>query len=88
MLSAISNLNYEVLSKTPNCHVGWFLDGRAQCVKIYYEQKTWEAAKEHCSSANAQLATMNDDSYDSLVGRPYDLCEVTWRTRATVRCSL
>lgn len=67
VLGAIANLNYEVLSQTPNCHVGWFLDGRAQCVKIYYEQKTWEAAKEHCAGANAQLATMSDGSYDSLL---------------------
>ena len=67
-MKAIENRNYEKIMQKPNCLFGWYLDGQGNCVRIYYELKTWNEAKYACETVNAHLAHINDDSYDNMVG--------------------
>jgi len=78
MMKAIANRNYEKIMTKPNCQFGWYLDGKGNCVRLYYELKTWQEAKVACETVNSHLAYVNDDSYDNLLRKGVEVDDGIW----------
>ncbi|CAD5120109.1 DgyrCDS8687 [Dimorphilus gyrociliatus] len=62
----------------PVCHEGWeppsFVTDSNACYKIFRESKTWQSAREYCSSIGSKLATIHSDKENMHIGRltPFD----------------